>query len=529
MTNRLSRRGLLKTGSALGLGASVAAMTAAPALADVRERAKQGGYYWLNGDHHVHTLFSNDGKYRVVDHVRQALRNGVDWIVLTDHGNDVHSRLSTDQIVPFIDEARAEFGDSILIYHGLEWNIPGAEHATVFVAPGREDVAVLKEIESRWDARVKGTRDGTPANEALALEGIRFLDEARSSRRVEDALMIPNHPSRLGIDSPHELRAWRDAAPSIVIGMEGAPGHQAGGLPAPHSTVQGARGLYGNSSGTYSFAGYPPESYRTWGGFDWMTATVGGLWDSLLAEGKLFSITATSDSHNVYLDTTTRGPGSDYDATGRTADPVYSGTVDLEENDYWPGYYSRTHVGAEKVSHSAVMEGLRAGRVWVDHGCLIDAIDVSVGDGVKAVTLGGRLTTQRSNNVTLSVSITPATKPNFAGFVPSLARVDVILGVVTGPVADQDAISAPDTRVIAQFPIEALSVRDGRITWTQTLDTPAGSYYVRLRGTDGKRTQPGFRGADIDPSGPAIDELGNADPWEDLWFYTNPIFVETSK
>ena len=81
MTNRLSRRGLLKTDSALGLGASVAAMTVAPALADVRERAKQGGYYWLNGDHHVHTLFSNDGKYRVIDHVRQALRNG--WIGLS--------------------------------------------------------------------------------------------------------------------------------------------------------------------------------------------------------------------------------------------------------------------------------------------------------------------------------------------------------------------------------------------------------------------------------------------------------------
>ena len=91
-------------------------------------------------------------------------------------------------------------------------------------------------------------------------------------------------------------------------------GHQAAGLPAPHST----------------------------------------------ADGRLFSVTATSDSHNVYLDTTVRGPGSDFDARRRTEDPVYSGTVDLQENDFWPGYYGRTHVGACEVSYGSVMEALRA-------------------------------------------------------------------------------------------------------------------------------------------------------------------------
>lgn len=378
----------------------------------VLQRTKQGNYFWLNGDHHVHTLFSNEGKYRVGDHVRQALRSGVDWIVLTDHGNDAHSRLSTDQIVPFIEQARKELGDQILIYHGLEWNIPGAEHATVFVAPGKDDVAVLKELEARWDARVKGTRDGTPAIEALALEGIRFMAEARTKGRVNDMVMIPNHPSRLGIDSPHEIRAWIDAAPEVVIGMEGAPGHQAAGLPAPHSTADGgARGLYGNSASTYSFGGYPEQAYKTWGGFDWMTATVGGVWDSLPAEGRLFSVTATSDSHNVYLATTVRGPGSDFDAKGRTEDPVYSGTVDLQENDFWPGYYSRIHVGAREVSYGSVMEGLREGRVWVDHGCLLDSIDVTVTDGAKSATLGGELTAKRGRKVSLTVTIVPTRFP----------------------------------------------------------------------------------------------------------------------
>ena len=32
------------------------------------------------------------------------------------------------------------------------------------------------------------------------------------------------------------------------------------------------------------------------------------------------------------------------------------------------------------------------------------------------------------------------------------------------------------------------------------------------------------RGA-VDPTGPAMDVVGSADPWQDLWFYTNPIWV----
>ncbi len=89
-------------------------------------------------------------------------------------------------------------------------------------------------------------------------------------------------------------------------------------------------------------------------------------------------------------------------------------------------------------------------------------------------------------------------------------------------------MQAPDTRVITQLPTKDLTLRNGSLTWTQEIDTPAGHYYIRLRGTDGKKSQPGFLGADIDPAGPAMDEIGNADPWQDLWFYTNPIFVEVS-
>jgi hypothetical protein len=482
--------------------------------------SRTNGFRWLAGDHHIHTQHSSDAQYRVIDQVRHANAYGLDWMVITDHGSVAHAKIGVDKVNPDIVAARKAVDDT-LVFQGLEWNIPAAEHGTVFVHPGKNEVAVLKEFENAFDGAVKSATDPTPANEALAVAGIGFLTDAITKKRVQDALFLANHPARKGIDSPHEIRAWRDANPRIAIGFEGAPGHQASGIPAPLGAGSG-RGGYDNSPSAQSFAAYPLESYRTWGGFDWMTATVGGLWDSLLAEGKPWWITANSDSHKVYLDIATSG-GGDFDANGRYADPVYAGgTVGSGNSDFWPGFYSRTHVGSSDFSYAAVMAGLRAGRVWVDHGGLIDGLDVRVRAGDSWVTLGDTLVARKGTAAQLVITIDLARQPNWAQFVPALSRVDVIRGAVTGPVTDKDVFSTPATKVVKSFEVGPAS---GRVTFSYDLGRVDGPFYVRLRGTDGKRSAPGYLGASVDPIGPAMDVLGSADPWTDLWFYTNPIWV----
>jgi hypothetical protein len=184
-------------------------------------------------------------------------------------------------------------------------------------------------------------------------------------------------------------------------------------------------------------------------------------------------------------------------------------------------------VGAGSFSYKAVMDGLRAGRVWVDHGRLIKGLDARVrvaGDRrpTTGTPLGGVLHVRRGTATELTLEIDLQDVPNWAGFIPALNRVDVIVGTVTGPVADRDDFTAPDTRVVKSF-----EVAPGRRTLSLTyplgrLDRP---FYLRLRGTDGNRTQPGLLGAAVDPHGPQRDALGDADPWADLWFYTNPIWV----
>ncbi|MEV7886999.1 PHP domain-containing protein [Streptomyces sp. NPDC002817] len=523
-----SRRTLLRRAGLLGAGlaagnvlAGTTPAAAAPTAASGRRRSH--GMLWLAGDHHIHTQYSSDGKYRVVDQVRQGARHGLDWMVITDHGSTTHAKIGVDKVNPDIKEARAVYEDT-LVFQGLEWNIPAAEHGTVFVHPGKNEVAVLKQFETDYDGSVKGASDSTPANEALAVAGLNFLAEQVQRRKVKDALMLANHPARRGVDSPHEIRGWRDATGSgrqIAVGFEGAPGHQAAGLPAPLGMAR-ARGIYDNSPSAGSFAGYPLESYRTWGGFDWMTATVGGLWDSLLAEGKPWWITANSDSHQVYGDTAVRGPGGDFNANGRYEDPVYGGKIDITQGDYWPGQYSRTHVGADGFSYAAVMDGIRAGRIWVDHGQLLSGLDARVSGGGRWATLGGALHVKKGANVTLTVDVALADGPNWAGYVPKLARVDVIQGDVTGPVADKDTFTAPTAKVIRSYEVDESS---GVVRLTYQLGRVDRPLYVRLRGSDGNRTAVGAMGAAVDPAGPAIDVVGDADPWLDLWFYSNPIWV----
>lgn len=115
-----------------------------------------------------------------------------------------------------------------------------------------------------------------------------------------------------------------------------------------------------------------------------------------------------------------------------------------------------------------------------------------------------------------------AADANWAGFTPRLARVDVIQGDVTGPVADQDTFTAPTAAVVRSYDVAA---SEGTVRFTYDLGPVDRPLYVRLRGTDGNRSAVGVMGAEVDPAGPAQDVYGDADPWRDLWFYSNPVWV----
>ncbi|MEU1001897.1 PHP domain-containing protein [Streptomyces tibetensis] len=533
----VSRRGLLRRaglfGAAFALGSAATSRTPALAAGDSgRLGVEDPRLAYLVGDHHIHSVYSHDAKYTFSQLAAKGAEYGLDWMVFTEHSNFGHADFGAAMEHGEILKARAQ-NPRQLIFQGLEWYIPAAEHCTVFTAPGPHEVDVLTRFESAYDGKLLAYDKGGPAdadtarNEAHAVKAVKWLAQQRRSGYVDDVLVLANHPMRLGIDSPHEMRAWRDAAPEIMIGMEGAPGAQGAAIPGWRGATS-IRGEYENKPSAQSWPGYPADAYLTYGGFDWATATVGGLWDSMLAEGRLFSVTTNSDAHRIVFDTWKNGdwqPGQTFDNTGKLPDPVNTDTPQ-PGSDFWPGQFSRTHVGVTRYGYRAVMSGMRAGRVWVDHGHLLDGLDVRLTrdrDRGRGVTLGGRLRVRKGDRLTLNVTVTTASRPNPQGILPELAHVDVIRGAVRGPVADRDDWKAPDTRVVRT---EDVSGRKGTYTLRVPLTAGEESFYVRLRGSDGNRHGAGYLGASVDPHGPVPHAPGDGDPWADTWFYSNPVFVD---
>jgi hypothetical protein len=547
----ISRRGVVKAVSALAGAAAIAPLGAAPAGATTRvEVAKQTTNKWkpnrylLAGDHHIHTMHSPDATYTPLQQIKNGENNGLDWLVITDHGGTAHQKYAIDLISPEIAAARKQ--TSVHVFQGLEWNVPGAEHATVIVPPGRNTVDVLKKFEGMYDGSVladlkKVTRATSTDGEPMAVEGLKWLQTQVQSGTIPMALMFANHPARKGLDSPHEVRAWRDTAPGIAVGWEGAPGHQMAAHPdvqaalkAIGSTTINGRGYYDNSPGADSFAGFAPTAsenpYRTYGGYDWFTARVGGLWDSLLAEGKPWWITANSDSHSIF-GSSLKGthlvggiPGNQdsayYNTTGSYGAPVDSGAPINLYGDFAPGAYSRTIVGVAEKSYLGIMQSLKSGNIITTHGGIIDWADIRVTTDTdkQGVTIGGRTVAARGDSVTASITVKLASLVNSNGVIPQLKLVQLISGAVTGPVTDKDTIFAPQTTITESYTVNQTS---GTVTFSHTWKNVQGDFYLRFRGGDGNK---------VDATGnPMMDVMGNASPWESLWFYTNPVFVTVLK
>jgi len=466
------------------ISVNAALLLSACAMQDAAEREPEER--WLAGDHHIHSRYSvgydqdnppaytvgGDAIYPIPMNALMARHFGLAWTVATDHGGPDHSKINFELAYPELQLSRAALPEVIQFY-GLELNTPAADHSSIIVPYTSDESNILRDLESRFDRLEKWTEEEIRERdqEDRMIEALRAMD-----RLAIKPVVIAHHPSRdaqgpgeyAGVE-PRELRNWNDTAPDVAVGMEGAPGHQAGPLadnPAP-------RGWY---------FGYP-----TMGGFDQMTARLGGFWDAMLGEGRRWWITANSDSHQNFKD-------------GGVA--------------FWPGQYSKTYIYASK-DHASILEGLRRGRIFVTIGDLISELDVDVADvegEAGSAQIGGTVTLSTPGDITIRIRARDPRGTNHGGNSPEVARIDLILGHVTGPSEDRTRDTNESTSVVKRF-FASDWQRDGEILEMSHTVNVSGPVYIRVRGTNTDELEP-----DVDPP----DE----DPWPDLWFYSNPVFVE---
>jgi hypothetical protein len=94
-----------------------------------------------------------------------------------------------------------------------------------------------------------------------------------------------------------------------------------------------------------------------------------------------------------------------------------------------------------------------------------------------------------------------------------VARVDLILGEMFQKSPSPETDSNETTRVIARFAPDDWKSINGFSEIEYEIPNVARSSYIRVRGTSTNELEP------------QPDKWGE-DPWQDLWFYSNPIFVE---
>lgn len=459
---------------------------------------------WVAGDHHIHTKYSPDGQYDIMKQVAEAQAHGLSWCVITDHGGPRHDKYATEDAYPELLAARVKFPDMV-IFQGLEWNVPEAEHGSIIIPQTTDESKIITEFERRYDQLNISIKD-TPANtEADAVAGVKFL-QSLSPR----PLFIANHPARRGLNSPTEIRNWSDAGPDVARGFEGAAGHQAATL------IGQSRGHYEKKRAKDSWPAYPEESYKTWNGYDWCVAKVGGLWDSLLGEGRAWYITTNSDSHRHYTDLTKVNTLT-YATHGRVTPTTQK--ADKSDNiDFWPGEYNKTWVFAKSADPDDIMTALRSGSMFAVHGDLIDRLELSATSGDSVAIMGSTLTLEKAGqDVTVRIRIRVPGKPNFGGKKLTLHHVDLIAGDITGIASDRTQITNPTTQVVRQFKADEAK-RDGEwFNYTHTFKNVKQDFYARVRATN------------RDLPEPTMDTSTTINPWDDLWCYSNPVMVRLKK
>jgi predicted metal-dependent phosphoesterase TrpH len=454
---------------------------------------------WLAGDHHIHTRYSPDGQYEIGRQVAAAAQHGLSWCVITDHGGPMHDKVLLRRAYPELVVARKEH-PGMTVFQGLEWNVPAAEHASVILPPTPDEASLIAEFEARYD-QLNISRRGTPANtEAHAIAAIRHLQSL-----VPRPVFIANHPARRGRNSPAELRNWAEAGPDVARGFEAAAGHQA-------ATLAGlVRGHYEKKPTRDSWPGYPPESYRTHGGYDWYVTRVGGLWDSLLGEGRPWFITANSDSHRHYTDHSVPNQAT-YLVRGYVT-PTTQQAEKTGNMDFWPGEYTKTWVFAASSGPLDILDAIRAGNMFPVHGDLVDRLELTATTAEAAAPMGGSLLLNRpGQEVSLSIRLRVPDGPNHAGRRPVLHHVDLISGEVSGPAADRQSMTNPTTRVVARFEASGFRREGPYLVRSHRFTNVRRSFYVRLRGTNRDLLEP-----ELDPL--------TINPWDDLWFYSNPVMI----
>jgi len=461
---------------------------------------------YLPGDLHAHTFLS-DGSHLLGEVLEQAFHKyNLDWLVISDHGGAFNrdpkgvpfsatstkirgeqygkkgqmwrSQSIVDYGHPEIEKLKKYYPNK-LVLHGLEYNLPLKGNVGVYI--DKKSPESLAEFEYTFDYLDHDQSLGLPKYNKTALDAIKAARKLEENF-LNESFYIINHPHVYRAFTPRLIRRLNDVAPGVVNGFEGLPGHQ-----------------YRKGRGYYLYeTGEDFRRYRLYGGADYMLAKVGGLWDSLLGEGRRFFVFA----------------GSDFHIAGDDLDP-------------FPGEYSKTYLYFETLDTKELIKSVKNGRAFVVLGDIVQGLDFTLEEKSKA-SLGEQLFLD-SNKVVVAIKV-KVKDPS------SLDHIDLIEGEVGKKCSpqskDYDNSTNPTTKVALRIYKEDMKeVEPGILQYKNYFTLNHQNGYLRLRGTNlplNTKFETDFAG------NPLIDDHDvrrntKEIVLKDCWFYSNPIFYSKIK
>lgn len=350
---------------------------------------------WLMIDTHIHSRYS-DGSRSVEELAERASNFGCDAIAITDHGDFNLEKVASPAYFDNIARANEQFS-YLTIMPALEWNVPpfmGREHATVLMPASPELRSKLNIFKSRFDSY------GKRSKELLSIIPAADWLNSNGGYDIFKPVVIYNHPSRKDLsrkENAHDLEEWMDQSDSF-IGFSGAPGHQK---------------MSDSTNGGYSFK---QKTIHRWD----PAVQPGNTWDILLQRG--------------------------YNVWGAHAGSDFHSTV----NDYWPCQFSTTHVFSRSNSHNDILQALRNGNTWAQHGKFINQLNFYIDTPDKIATMGEAIFLG-SSILEINAFIT-LNKKDWQGYPSRLDELELII------------IEQDDVKVIPFDPVVLKSKTVGQLT-----------------------------------------------------------------
>ncbi|CAH1054310.1 S-layer homology domain-containing protein [Paenibacillus pseudetheri] len=486
---------------------------------DITATASEHSGKWMTGEYHAHTFESNDAQESLKSVLDAAFeQNGFDWMALADHlrvsnRDDEGVNLPggsipmSQGIVDYQNEkikklqAEGKYAGKI-IFSGFEWDMPQYDHAAVGIVtdhPGSaEALKAINQFEYLFTNRDVSLFDPADVAEWSAADTRAFStkEDTRTamkwlSSHYPDSYVLINHPSRKNGTSSElkveDIRDFNNIDPNLVFGFEGMLGNQMA-----------------------SDRGETPETY---GGTDVKVAQLGGMWDALLGEGRRFWNFANSDFH-------------------------FKTKNDQFSSGYWPGEYSKNYTWVDGSDINAVVDGMRSGKSFSVFGDLINALEFNVSGDGQEEEMGGELDVKQGDDLELTIRF-KSPQQNNNGDAVKVDHVDLISGEVNGKVdsgsPEYTKATNDTTKVLKRFTSEEWTTdAEGYNVIKYKVGAADKDRYFRLRGTNLGTDVAGetVNGEpQIDPKNNTVDNLTrfeeiNTRNYSDMWFYSNPIFVD---